>query len=129
MARIKVSDNEGKPVRDLRVTIAFAKKQAPFKHFKLLSLDRKVDVAGLTGLQAKALLALLFSPVPKTTKEIAALVGSTTNAACRALSSLTTRGLVVKVSHGLYYVKSDLAHYGKWRAQNTQRPQNHDGTE
>jgi hypothetical protein len=129
MPGITVSDNEGKPVRDLRVTIAFAKKHAPFKHFKLLSLDRKVDVAGLTGLQAKVLLVLLFSPMPLATKEIAALVGSTTNAACRALSSLTTQGLVVKVSHGLYYVKSDLAHFGKWNVRSIQHPQNRDGTE
>ena len=124
MPGITVSDNEGKPVRDLRVTIAFAKKHAPFKRFKLLSLDRKVDVAGLTGLQAKVLLVLLFSPMPLATKEIAALVGSTTNAACRALSSLTTRGLVAKVSRGQYQVNPSLAHFGRWHVQGKPHPQN-----
>jgi len=124
-----VSDNEGKPVRDLRVTIAFAKKHAPFKRFKLLSLDRKVDVAGLTGLQAKVLLALLFSPMPLATKEIAALVGSTTNAACRALAALVTRSLVTRVARGQYRVNSSLAHFGRWSAPHTQHPQSRDGTQ
>jgi hypothetical protein len=123
MPEIAVSDNEGKPLRDLRVTIAYARKRAPFKRFKLLSLDREVELAGLTGLQAKVLLALLFSPAPLSTKEIAASVQATKAATCRALTGLAIQGLVVKVSRGLYGVKSDLAHYGRWNVQGIQHPQ------
>jgi hypothetical protein len=123
MAEVTVSDNEGKPVRDLRVTIAYARKRAPFRRFKLLSLDREVELATLTGLQAKILLALLFSPSPLCVKEIAALAGCTTSAACRALTGLAIQGLVVKVSRGLYNVKSDLAHFGSWNVQSIRHPQ------
>ena len=129
MPEIAVSDNEGKPLRDLRVTIAYARKRAPFKRFKLLSLDRKVELAGLTGLQAKVLLALLFSPTPLATKEIAALAKATSAATCRALTGLAIQGLVVKVSRGLYGVKSDLAHYGRWTSPSIQHPQSQHETQ
>jgi len=83
----------------------------------------------LTGLQAKVLLALLFSPMPLATKEIAALVGSTTNAACRALAALIARSLVTRVARGQYRVNSSLAHFGRWSVPHTQHPQGRDGTE
>jgi hypothetical protein len=129
MKRIFVSDEQGEPINGLQVTISYPRKRAPYARFKVINLNRELDFSSLTGLQAKVLLALLWAPTELETKEIAALVGSTTNAACRALSSLTTRGLVVKVSHGRYYVKSDLAHFGKWNVRSIQHPQNRDGTE
>jgi predicted transcriptional regulator len=69
------------------------------------------------------LLALLFSPAPLSTKEIAASVQATKAATCRALAGLAIQGLVVKVSRGLYGVKSDLAHFGRWNVQDIQHPQ------
>jgi hypothetical protein len=124
MKRIFVSDEQGEPINGLQVTISYPRKRAPYARFKVINLNRELDFSSLTGLQAKVLLALLWAPTELETKEIAALVGCTTSAACRALASLTTRGLVTKVSRGQYQVNSSLAHFGRWHVQGKPHPQN-----
>jgi hypothetical protein len=124
MALVKLLDENGERLSGLKVAIYYEKKRAPFQLFKVINLSCELPLASLTGLQAKVLLALLFSPTSLTTKEIAALTACTASAACRALASLTTRGLVTKVSRGQYQVNSSLAHFGRWHVQGKPHPQN-----
>jgi hypothetical protein len=123
MALVKLLDEEGERLSGLKVSIYYEKKKAPFRLFKVINLGRELRLENLTGLQAKVLLALLWAPTGLGTKEIAALVGCTTSAACRALASLCAQGLVSKVSRGLYEVNSSLAHFGKWLSPSRRHPQ------
>ena len=104
----------GEVLRDITVHVAFKKRRAPFTSFALLNLDTRLDLAGMSGQQAKLLLALLFRPTGGTLKELALAVGTSPASANRALGELVRAGKVERPKHGYYRVSKSLLHFGRW---------------
>jgi predicted MarR family transcription regulator len=107
---------DGKPIKEVAVSLCFNKKRAPFKLFATVNLHAKVEWQNLSGQQAKLLLVLIFwTKASARLKEIALAVGVSTASARRSLRKLVALGLVEQPSHGKYRCSRSLRYFGLWK--------------
>jgi hypothetical protein len=104
----------GELIEGLEVSVFFPRRQAPFRRFALINLNKEIPLGKLSGLEAKILLVLILQAKPLALKHLAQLVGTPTSCAVRALNRLLDCHLVEKPDRGIYRASRDIVHYGKW---------------
>ena len=105
----------GRKVDEVTVYVAFPRKRAPFNRFALINLNCEVDLKTVSGLEAKVLFSLLFSPNGLRLKDLALSIGSYPSSTSRAIRGLLEKNLVERLDRGQYRVSRRLLHFGRWQ--------------